>query len=112
MTGHGIHEDDPADGQIDSHADGISGHHNLIDPFRKKTYLIHVCCSGTAENLLIRMIRRCGDTYDVVYHERNTKLEFVPRRYDMSSASSLRFSVPSNFMVFMKTIRRMSHAAL
>ncbi len=45
---------------------------------------IHVCCSGTAENLLIRMIRRCGDTYDVVHHERNTKLEFVPRRYDMS----------------------------
>ena len=33
---------------------------------------------------MIRMIRRCGDTYDVVYHERNTKLEFVPRRYDMS----------------------------
>lgn len=45
---------------------------------------IHVCCSGTAESLLIRMIKRCGDTYDIVHHERNTKLEFIPKRYDMS----------------------------
>ena len=45
---------------------------------------IHVCCSGTAEDLLIRMIKRCGDTYDIVRHERNTKLEFIPERYDMN----------------------------
>ncbi len=45
---------------------------------------IHVCCSGTAENLLIRMIKRCGDTFEIVHHERNTKLEFIPKRYDMS----------------------------
>ena len=45
---------------------------------------IHVCCSGTAENLLVRMIERCGDTYEIVRHERNTKLEFIPKRYDMS----------------------------
>ena len=45
---------------------------------------IHVCCSGTAENLLVRMIKRCGDTYEIIRHERNTKLEFIPKRYDMS----------------------------
>ena len=45
---------------------------------------IHVCCSGTAENLLVKMIERCSDTYEIVRHERNTKLEFIPRRYDMS----------------------------
>ena len=44
---------------------------------------IHVCCSGTAENLLVKMIQRCGDTYEIVRHERNTKLEFIPKRYDM-----------------------------
>lgn len=44
---------------------------------------IHVCCSGTAQQLLIRMIGRCGDTYELVRHERNTKLEFIPKRYDM-----------------------------
>ena len=45
---------------------------------------IHVCSSGTAEKLLVRMIRRCGDTYEIVHHERNTKLEFIPKRFDMS----------------------------
>ncbi|MBP3476373.1 MAG: hypothetical protein J6K48_08670 [Lachnospiraceae bacterium] len=45
---------------------------------------IHVCCSGTAEGLLVRMIQRCGDTYDIVRHERNTKLEFISERYDMN----------------------------
>lgn len=44
---------------------------------------IHVCCSGTAEYLLTKMIRRCGDTYEIVRHERSTKLEFIPKRYDM-----------------------------
>jgi ATP-dependent RNA helicase SUPV3L1/SUV3 len=45
---------------------------------------IHVCCSGTAEGLLVKMIRRCGDTFEIVRHERNTKLEFIPERYDMN----------------------------
>ena len=45
---------------------------------------IHVCCSGTAEQLLVKMITRCGDTYEIVRHERNTKLEFIPERYDMA----------------------------
>lgn len=45
---------------------------------------IHICASPVAERLLLRMIKRCGDTYDLVYHERNTKLEFIPERYDMN----------------------------
>ncbi|MCM1144291.1 MAG: hypothetical protein NC318_09830 [Blautia sp.] len=45
---------------------------------------IHVCASPIAEKLLIQMIARCGDTYDLVYHERNTKLEFIPEKYDMN----------------------------
>lgn len=45
---------------------------------------IHVCCSGTAEDLLVKMITRCKDTYETVYHERNTRLEFIPKRFDMS----------------------------
>ncbi len=45
---------------------------------------IHVCCSGTAERLLVRMIERCGDVCEIVRHERNTKLEFISERYDMS----------------------------
>lgn len=45
---------------------------------------IHICASPVAEKLLIQMIERCQDTYDVVYHERNTELEFIPDKYDMS----------------------------
>ncbi len=44
---------------------------------------IHVCCSTTAEEILVRMIRRCGDSYEIVHHERNTRLEFIPKRYDI-----------------------------
>ena len=45
---------------------------------------IHICASPVAEELLLQMISRCGDTYDIIYHERNTKLEFIPDKYDMS----------------------------
>lgn len=45
---------------------------------------IHVCCSETAQDLLIKMIQRCGDTYETVRHERNTELRFIPDRYDIS----------------------------
>lgn len=44
---------------------------------------IHICASPVAEKLLIQMIKRCQDTYDVVYHERNTELEFIPEKFDM-----------------------------
>ncbi len=45
---------------------------------------IHICASPVAEKLLIKMIIRCQDTYDIVYHERNTKLEFIPTKYDIN----------------------------
>lgn len=46
---------------------------------------VHVCCSGTAQQLLVRMLERCGDEYEIVRHERNTRLEFIPERYDMAT---------------------------
>lgn len=45
---------------------------------------IHVCASGTAEDILVRMLQRCGDEYEIVHHERNTALKFLPERYDMA----------------------------
>ncbi len=44
---------------------------------------IHICASPIAEKLLIQMIIRCGDSYDLVKHERNTELEFLHAKYDM-----------------------------
>lgn len=45
---------------------------------------IHVCASVTAEDILVRMLTRCGDDYEIVHHERNTELKFLPERYDMA----------------------------
>lgn len=45
---------------------------------------VHVCCSGTAEKLLTGMIARCGDEMEIVRHERNTRLTFIPERFDIS----------------------------
>ncbi len=41
---------------------------------RAKT--VHVCAAPSAETLLKRVIGECGDTYETVYHERKTPLEF------------------------------------
>ena len=43
-----------------------------------------MCCSGTAEKLLTGMLKRCGDEFEIVRHERNTKLMFIPERFDMA----------------------------
>ena len=45
---------------------------------------IHVCASPIVKNLLIQMIRRCEDTYEIVYHKRNTELEYIPEKYDIN----------------------------
>ena len=36
--------------------------------------VIHLCTSPSAVNLLIKLINLCGDTYEHITHERNTKL--------------------------------------
>lgn len=42
---------------------------------------IHVCAAPEAEEILIRMIKDCGDSYDVVRHERFTKLTLEPKLF-------------------------------
>lgn len=37
---------------------------------------IHVCMAKSAENIVKKLIERCGDTYEVFYHERMTPLSF------------------------------------
>ncbi|MCF0146121.1 MAG: RNA helicase, partial [Eubacterium sp.] len=48
---------------------------------------IHVCLSGNAENILIRIIEMCEDSYEIVRHERTIALEGeedVPFRFPKS----------------------------
>ncbi|MBR0087684.1 MAG: hypothetical protein IJL98_08115, partial [Lachnospiraceae bacterium] len=44
---------------------------------------IHVCAAPGAEDLLVRMINDCGDTYEIVRHQRMTPLICETRRYHM-----------------------------
>ncbi len=42
---------------------------------------VHVCAAPSAESLLKRLISECGDTFEVVYHERMTPLMFEHRPF-------------------------------
>ena len=35
---------------------------------------VHLCAAPQAKELLLRLIESCGDSYEVVYHERSTPL--------------------------------------
>ncbi|MBQ6551234.1 MAG: hypothetical protein IJL78_07495 [Lachnospiraceae bacterium] len=44
---------------------------------------VHVCAAPSAEEILIRMIEECGDTYEIVRHERMTPLTCETTRFHM-----------------------------
>ena len=44
---------------------------------------VHVCAAPSAEELLVRMIEECGDSYEIVRHERMTPLICENTRYHM-----------------------------
>jgi ATP-dependent RNA helicase SUPV3L1/SUV3 len=46
---------------------------------------VHLCAAPEAKNLLLRIIQSCGDTYEVVEHERKTPLVCMNRTVDYSS---------------------------
>ena len=43
---------------------------------------IHLCMSDDAEEIVKKLIEECGDTYEIVRHERNTKLIFENNTFD------------------------------
>lgn len=46
-----------------------------------QAYEIHVCMAAHAEDIVIKLIEDCGDTYEVVHHERQTPLEMERRPF-------------------------------
>lgn len=46
---------------------------------------IHLCAAPEAKNLLIQLIESCGDSYDLVRHERKTPLICMDRTVDYNS---------------------------
>lgn len=43
---------------------------------------VHLCCAPEAKNLLIRLIKSCGEEYEIVYHKRKTPLICMERPVD------------------------------
>ncbi len=46
---------------------------------------IHLCMSTEAYNLIIRMIERCGDEYELVWHTRKTRLVVEDTEYNLDT---------------------------
>ena len=46
---------------------------------------VHLCAAPEAKNLLLRLIRSCGDSFEIVEHERKTPLICMNRPVDYSS---------------------------
>lgn len=42
---------------------------------------IHLCMAPEAEDIIVQMIKRCGDQYRIVRHKRNTRLTFENKPY-------------------------------
>lgn len=43
---------------------------------------VHLCCAPEAKSLLIRLIKSCGEEYEIVYHKRKTPLICMERPVD------------------------------
>lgn len=46
---------------------------------------IHLCMAPEAEDIIVQMIKRCGDTYRIVRHKRNTRLTFEKKPYSLKN---------------------------
>lgn len=45
---------------------------------------VHVCASTNVEALLVGIIKACGDSYEIIYHERKTELTVEDTEIDLS----------------------------
>ena len=43
---------------------------------------VHLCCAPHAKNILLRLIKSCGDSYEIIEHKRKTPLVCMKRQTD------------------------------
>ena len=65
----------------------------IADPYRGHNWTravlglradeIHLCMAPEAEDIVVQMIKRCGDQYRVVRHKRNTRLTMESKPYNL-----------------------------
>ncbi len=44
---------------------------------------VHLCAAPQARDILIRLIKSCGDSFEIIYHKRKTPLVFISRAIDL-----------------------------
>ncbi len=44
---------------------------------------VHLCAAPQARDILIRLIKSCGDSFEIIYHKRKTPLVFINRTIDL-----------------------------
>lgn len=46
---------------------------------------IHICMAPEAKDIIIKLIKDCNDTYEIVNHKRNTELIFEEKKFDLKN---------------------------
>ena len=45
---------------------------------------VHICMAPEAKDVIIKLIKDCNDTYEVIEHKRNTELIFEDKKFDLN----------------------------
>ena len=64
-------------------ADPYRGHNWTRAVLGLRAEEIHLCMAPEAEDIVVQMIKRCGDRYRVVRHKRNTRLTMEKKPYNL-----------------------------
>ena len=64
-------------------ADHYRGHNWTRAVLGLRAEEIHLCMAPEAEDIIVQMIKRCGDTFKIVRHKRNTRLTLEEKPYSL-----------------------------
>ena len=64
-------------------ADPYRGHNLTRAVLGLRAEEIHLCMAPEAEDIIVQMIKRCGDQFRVVRHKRNTRLTLETKPYNL-----------------------------
>lgn len=64
-------------------ADPYRGHNWTRAVLGLRAEEIHLCMAPEAEDIIVQMIKRCGDTFKIVRHKRNTRLTLEEKPYSL-----------------------------
>lgn len=64
-------------------ADPYRGHNWTRAVLGLRAEEIHLCMAPEAEDIMVQMIKRCGDSFQIVRHKRSTRLTLEKKPYSL-----------------------------